>query len=293
MRRVVSVAFVVLVAAFPGQAAAAPPKCFGQIATITDAGTINGTPGDDVIVGSNGDDTIEGAGGNDVICGRGGNDVISSLSMTDDLTLPARASIKFNGGKGRDQLFAPNNTADITLIGGDDTDYLEGRRHSDLVTSGTSYLSGGDGGDLIDGTSVVSGINAFQTNVIEGGAGDDLIATGIPSHATLSATVNGGSGDDGIAPNTFPVDYSYYSEITLELNGGSGDDTIYGFTTDDLGLVVARNTLNGDQGNDELRGGNGIETTNAIDGGSNGKPGDTCHRGVGSSDKIRRCEQIV
>ena len=43
-------------------------------ATITGAGTLVGTPGDDIIAGSTGPDSIFGLGGNDSICGRGGND---------------------------------------------------------------------------------------------------------------------------------------------------------------------------------------------------------------------------
>ncbi len=66
MRGFAIVTFVVLtVATVPGRVSAAP-KCFGQIATITGTGEINGTTGDDVIVGSNGADVIDG-GGNDAL----------------------------------------------------------------------------------------------------------------------------------------------------------------------------------------------------------------------------------
>jgi Ca2+-binding RTX toxin-like protein len=47
-------------------------------ATIVGAGTITGTPGNDVIFGSRGPDTIFGNGGNDVVCGRDGSDVIKA-----------------------------------------------------------------------------------------------------------------------------------------------------------------------------------------------------------------------
>lgn len=46
--------------------------CVGRAATITGAGSITGTGGDDVIVGSSGADSISGGGGNDTICAGGG-----------------------------------------------------------------------------------------------------------------------------------------------------------------------------------------------------------------------------
>src|SRR5262249_23977768 len=51
--------------------------CAGFDPTITGAGTVTGTAGDDVIVGSAGDDTIEGGAGADLICGLDGNDTIA------------------------------------------------------------------------------------------------------------------------------------------------------------------------------------------------------------------------
>jgi len=51
-------------------AAAGPPACWGDAATIDDhTGQIMGTQGDDVIVGDAGVNTIDGKGGDDKICG--------------------------------------------------------------------------------------------------------------------------------------------------------------------------------------------------------------------------------
>jgi RTX calcium-binding nonapeptide repeat (4 copies) len=66
------------------------PTCFvpgvGNVpATISGAGVINGTPGDDVIVGSSGNDVINGLGGDDLVCGGLGNDIINGGDGNDTL----------------------------------------------------------------------------------------------------------------------------------------------------------------------------------------------------------------
>jgi Ca2+-binding RTX toxin-like protein len=50
------------------------PTCFGEPATIVGAGTILGTPDDDVIIGSEGADVIDGSSGDDRICALDGVD---------------------------------------------------------------------------------------------------------------------------------------------------------------------------------------------------------------------------
>jgi hypothetical protein len=70
------------------------PACNGLTPTIASAGTINGTPGDDVILGSPGPNVINGAAGNDTICGLDGDDSLSGGPGDDVL----------NGGMGNDNL---------------------------------------------------------------------------------------------------------------------------------------------------------------------------------------------
>ena len=84
--------------------------------------TINGTPGDDVLVGGAGDDVICGGAGDDVLRGAGGDDVL-------------------RGGAGEDR-----------LIGGPGEDYLQGGRHDDLLRagSGDDALRGGRGNDRLN-----------------------------------------------------------------------------------------------------------------------------------------------
>src|SRR5262249_60768111 len=47
--------------------------------------TLDGTPGDDVLVGTNGDDVIFGNGGKDVVKGKGGKDCIVSGDGHDNI----------------------------------------------------------------------------------------------------------------------------------------------------------------------------------------------------------------
>ena len=80
-------------------ALAAGETCFGKRPTISAAGSIEGTPGDDVIIGSEGADTIDGAGGADLICGLGGDDDIAG----DDGDGKDKGD-KIDGGEGEDYL---------------------------------------------------------------------------------------------------------------------------------------------------------------------------------------------
>jgi Ca2+-binding RTX toxin-like protein len=149
-----------LVGGAPDRVRAAPPNCFGLIATIVATGGVtNGTNGPDVIVGSNGDDTINGKGGNDYICDDEGNNVI-------------------HGNNGNDHIDA------VGLLYGDagDDEILSGSQELALGLSSTTKVYGGTGADDID---VGEGIA-----LIDGGAGDDTLEAGVVEQA------NGNSGND-------------------------------------------------------------------------------------------------
>lgn len=96
------------------EAAGGPPSCGDREPTITGAGRIVGTEGDDVIVGSAGRDRIDGRGGRDFICAEGGRDTVF-------------------GGEGDDW-----------IDGGPANDHLDGG-------AGTDYVGGGDGDDTCRG----------------------------------------------------------------------------------------------------------------------------------------------
>jgi hypothetical protein len=113
-----------LVAVSPSQSRHQDGLCFGSAATITGAGTIQGTPGDDVIVGSDRNDIIHGAQGNDKICGGVGDDKIGGGPEDDQL----------DGGPGNDDLDGgPGND---TLLGGEGDDTMECGPDNDTADGG-------------------------------------------------------------------------------------------------------------------------------------------------------------
>lgn len=118
-----------------GTALAAEARCFGETATITGAGTIQGTPGDDVIVGSRGRDVIDGRGGNDLICGGGGKDKLTGGDGDDSL----------DGGGGNDRLIGGDG--DDLLLGKGGRDKLQGGRGADITDGGGNRVGPGDACD--------------------------------------------------------------------------------------------------------------------------------------------------
>ncbi|MFT7474328.1 MAG: 5'-nucleotidase/UDP-sugar diphosphatase [Verrucomicrobiales bacterium] len=183
-------------------AAQVTPTCAGQVATIVGNGaTINGTPGDDVIVGTAAANTINAGAGNDVVCGGGGGDIIF-------------------GGPGRDLLFGENgpdqmwgNAGNDLLRGGPGNDLLLAGFGRDVVFGGPNadLIAGGPGADLLrggTGNDTVSGGNG--PDIVEGGRGNDI--------------VRGGGGNDFVRGNNGDDDLTGGSGRGDRLNGGGGTD---------------------------------------------------------------------
>lgn len=131
------------VAAGIALAAAAPAQqelCFGAAPTITGAGEINGTDGDDVIMGSDGNDRIRAHAGNDKVCSGGGAD-------------------RIGGGPGNDEIAGGAGNDDIHSGAGDDV--IRGGEGDDAFHCGT-------GDDVADGgpgrnTAETAGFEACET----------------------------------------------------------------------------------------------------------------------------------
>ena len=200
------------------------PTCDGLPATVFGTGTLNGTPGNDVIVGSAGNDTIFGSGGNDTICaldgvdqindgpgadsvqGGAGNDVLSQPSTPD-------AGDVLDGGPGIDRVSYQTRTGRVVVtLDATANDGAPGE--ADKILPNVEQLIGGSGNDTFNGASI--------PNRLVGGAGND--------------TLNGFAGKD-------------------KLNGGSGDDTLDGGADND-GL----DSQDGVNGNDTVDGGTGTDT---------------------------------
>ena len=121
--------------------ASADPNCLDQVPTITGAGVINGTSGDDVILGSAGDDQINGGGGHDYICAGDGADVIvggddaSYLAGQDgdDQIIGGAANDVIDGGRGTDSCFGNGGTDHIYGCT-NPTKFVVGQSAPDLVS---------------------------------------------------------------------------------------------------------------------------------------------------------------
>lgn len=116
------------------------PQCMGRTPTSgvsQRAGTIKGTPGDDVIVGTAGSDRINSGGGRDVVCGGAGDDVVTA-GDGDDVVDGGAGKDVVNGGEGND-----------LLSGGQGDDQIGGGGGEDLVNggAGTDKVDGGPGTD--------------------------------------------------------------------------------------------------------------------------------------------------
>lgn len=108
--------------------------------TVTGAGDILGTPGDDVICGSPGFDRIAGLGGNDTIFAGGGNDWVDAGPGNDTVF----------GGAGNDDLAGEDGND--RLYGGEGVDRLAGGTGDDFL-----FTANADPGDSVAGGPHVTG----------------------------------------------------------------------------------------------------------------------------------------
>lgn len=223
-----------------GTGGPAPPPPSGSVGV--EANVFSGSHGDDTIFGSPGNDTLDGLNGNDVIFGLDGDDVI-------------------NGGNGNDSLEGGNG--DDTLTGNSGTDTLNSGAGND------TYVWTGEP----DGTDVLTEAPGFQTLQIDGDSATDnftidqtgslLRVTEGTGSITINSTVtnvivNGNDGDDNITLTG--LDNS--RALLLTVNGNAGNDTIDGSGTR-LGNIIG--FLNGDDGNDTIR---GTQSDDTISGGN-------------------------
>jgi Ca2+-binding RTX toxin-like protein len=228
--------------------------------TLVGVDRIVGKGFDDTITGSAGDDEILGAGGKDRLFGGAGDDTLSGGSGDDRLSGEAGDDTLI-GGRGDDRLF-----------GGTGNDLMEGGKGDDtfLVSEdfGTDTISGGDGRDAIDLSSLAGPVTVSMTGdgrgtitqgpasasfseierliltdgadmvhagrdgaatEVDGGAGDDTLAAG-----SGNDTLRGGTGDD-----TFVIDGSAIAGAgTIRIDGGeAGTDRLTGVNLADLAWV--------------------------------------------------------
>ncbi|MCQ8129988.1 DUF4347 domain-containing protein, partial [Methylomonas rivi] len=182
--------------------------------------TLSGMDGNDLLIGYAGDDTLEGGNGYDYLGGGLGDDILvggvaGSNNDTSGNTLVGQ------GG-------------DDTLIGGDLTnamDYLYGGTGNDTLNAlaGNDFLEGDAGSDTLlggDGDDTLQDSSGYfdettDTNVLDGGNGNDQFSVYSPK-STDSSVLTGGSGSD-----IYYLQAGNQSTITItDFTPGSGGDII-------------------------------------------------------------------
>ena len=210
----------------------------------TQADSLVGFGGDDLLSGLGGDDDLRGRSGNDLLRGDGGRDALrgeqgdDSLfgglnqdtllgAAGDDLQYGGSANDRLGGGSGADSLF-----------GGEDSDLLNGG-------SGVDTAAGGAVNDtyVVDTAAdlVLETAAGGLADLVRSNASDYTLATGVEGFVERG-NINFGIGEADLAGND--ADNTLLgNEAANRLAGGSGTDT-----------------LNGRSGSDTLTGGSGDDT---------------------------------
>lgn len=155
-------------------------------AVPTEADTLSGGLGDDIIYGEQGNDSIDGGDGNDSLYGGDGADSMTGGAGTDTMLGDAGADT-MDGGTGADSLDGGAGNDSLTgaagvdtIIGGVGDDAIDGGADNDVLygSDGADSISGGDGDDVIygdDATPPVGGSESVNWSA-PGADGTDLSA---------------------------------------------------------------------------------------------------------------------
>ena len=144
--------------------------------------TLIGGEGDDVILGGEGGDTIDGGEGDDLLQGGDGNDIITG-GAGDDIVYAEAGDDEVYGGEGDDHL-AGGDGHDL-IHGGDGDDNLFGEAGNDELYggAGSNYLDGGAGDDLLEGGEgddvYVFARGYGRDTLIDSGGGNVILLDGL------------------------------------------------------------------------------------------------------------------
>lgn len=215
----------------------------------------------DVLTGGPYGDIVIGGGGADILRGRGGGD-----SLYDDESVPApahAANDQLFGGSGRDDLVA--GYGDDSVVGGGGPDIIED-------SFGRPDIHGGARDDDIGATLLL----ADQTQVVDGGLGNDRLSFNVGTTTDLGGLVGDGVVDmvnqrvQGTVDSvTFLGTLIGVEEMSLPrgkwtFRGSDADEMVMGFTTRDSRLTArmgaGSDTVYDGFGADDLAGGPGRDT---------------------------------
>ncbi|MFM1990693.1 MAG: hypothetical protein RJA99_3650, partial [Pseudomonadota bacterium] len=222
---------------------------------LVDVENVRGSTYNDTLIGNDGANTLFGGDGDDVLIGAAGSD-------------------RLDGGNGIDRADYSTSTAGLGIVAWlDGTVAAYGDSSGDVLVN-VENLTGTTWDDTLGASSVA--------NVIEGGAGTDLVSYRFATSAVTvdlalaTQTGTGWQAGDRYA-NVEGVEGSGFGDTMVgnasanllyglggndSMSGGAGDDVVDGGAGDD--------TLNGGAGADALVGGTGTDTVTYAGGGSVG-----------------------
>ena len=197
--------------------------------------TVDGGPGDDVILGSPSGDILRGGSGNDRISGRA--NLISYLFDTID------------GGSGADRLYGGSEPDE--LHGGSGADYLGGGAGDDLLDggSGADRLDGGSGLDTADYSMRITPVRVDLAHLSSAGAAGERDRLVSIENATGGAGVDTLLGDDG--PNVLKG-ASGFNPVTGGEEVTSPDILVGRGGADVLDRAGTHSRLDGGSGDDQI-----------------------------------------
>ena len=220
-------------------------------AAVTQAITLNGGLGDDVLTGGSGNDPLVGGAGNDTLNGGDGNDTLTGGSGDDVYAFGDSSSNQIDtvvelAAEGTDVLDFGTMTTAVTVnlisdmslavsnhrivkvgsagqsvnfenvYGGSANDFITGNSANNLLrgNGGNDTLIGVDGDDQLDGgqgSDLLKGGN--DNDLLLGGIGDDYL-----KGESGNDTLNGGSGQDKMVGSTGDDIYAFADTSTPELD---------------------------------------------------------------------------
>ena len=230
------------------------------VAEPTVGSTLDGGPGNDVLIGGAADDFLIGGPGADYIDGGGGENGTSYITSTAGVDVDLATGFAYGGEATGDVLRniqdVQGSIFDDVLTGTPGLNRIDGGRGDDTINGdgGADYLAGGDGNDTIYGSG--------DGDMLDGGSGDNTLTyadytpvDGVGVTVNLAAGRGGGTdllgtiATDGTGGFTPQADtYSNFQTLV----GSSGDDILMGDSNDD--------TIEGGAGDDTLLTGAGPAT---------------------------------
>jgi Ca2+-binding RTX toxin-like protein len=197
--------------------------------------TIVGGNSGQTLTGTIEEDIINGLGGNDTLIGLAGNDILDGGTGKDTML----------GGTGNDTYVVDNTGDVVTENSGEGID---------TVQSSVTHALGPNVENLtLTGASNIDGTGNAADNVITGNAGNNVLA-GLGGADTL----DGGAGTDTATYAASPAGVNVSLATELASGGDAAGDTLINF--ENLTGSAFNDTLEGDDGNNVLVGGAGIDT---------------------------------